>query len=184
MKFNLGCGPDIREGYVNVDYRALHPNVIQADLSLFPWPWPKGCATEILMLDFLEHFPYRMTEVILDQCHSLLSPGGTLTIQVPDGDHIGRAFLQIPPYLCNDCSAGINDGDFRCPSCGKSLEAIGEAAMRRMFGGQDYQGNFHHTLFTRKSLITKVEHHGFKHLRTDEARHQYINWNTKETFLR
>ena len=37
MKYNLGCGTDKKEGYVNVDkYEVFNPDKI-IDLEKFPW---------------------------------------------------------------------------------------------------------------------------------------------------
>ena len=86
MKLNLGCGDDIKEGYLNVDFRKTHPSVQVQDLSKFPWPWADGFADEILMLDFLEHFPYAQTERILFECFRILKDDGEVVIQVPDAE--------------------------------------------------------------------------------------------------
>ena len=39
MRLNLGCGRDVREGYVNVDSLRLSGVDVVTDLFKMPWPW-------------------------------------------------------------------------------------------------------------------------------------------------
>ena len=187
MKLNLGCGDDVREGYVNVDFRRTHPSVAQVDLSQFPWPFETGSADEILMLDFLEHFPYVQTKSILLECFRVLKDTGTVVIQVPDGEHLSKALAMDGNYLCNRCGESMQEPVQRvqhrkCPKCGQEAIAIAEAAMMRMYGGQDYLGNFHQTCFTQSSLRWKAESCGLDLVEYEETAHQYANWNFKARF--
>lgn len=181
MKLNLGCGRDIRRGYVNVDQRRLAGVDQVADLGNMPWPFDTESADEVLMLDFLEHFPYQKTSVILIECHRILRPGGQLLIQVPDADHLSLALTQVGEYLCNSCGQLLDSGyrEYRtsCQACGQSFDDITEAAMKRLYGGQDYPGNFHYTCFTKKMLVSKATKCGFVFLDFEERKHQYENWN-------
>jgi len=199
MRLNLGCGNDIREGYTNVDFRELPGVDVVADLSQFPWPFDDGSAEEILLLDFLEHFPYAMTQAILLECYRVLDANGKLVIQVPDGLHTTRALIQEGDYDCNRCGSRMyrperDDGDGsgyaasnypRCQKCGQSADEISEAANGRLYGGQDYPGNFHHTCFTKTRLRLKAKTAGFKDM-TDlsvaDTEHLWKNWTIKMTF--
>lgn len=185
MRLNLGCGDDIREGYTNVDFRKTHSIVEVVDLSKFPWPFRDGTADEILMLDFLEHFPYRDTRKILLECYRVLSLAGTVVIQVPDGRHLTHALGQVGEYLCNRCGYRIDDErslSGKCDQCGQTLAEISEAAMMRLYGGQDYPGNFHQTCFTEVSLVQKAGQTGLILVDFEEIDHQYKNWNFKARF--
>lgn len=187
MKLNLGCGDDIREGYVNVDFRKTHPSVMEVDLSKFPWSFADDSSSEIMMLDFLEHFPYRLTDQILLECYRILVPSGQLVVQVPDSRHLMHALTQSGTYLCNRCGTtmyGLESGEWvhHCPKCGQSDDDISEAAMKRLYGGQDYAGNFHHTCFTENSLDRKIYRCGFSVATPQERDHQYRNWNIKRTY--
>lgn len=186
-RLNLGCGDDIREGYVNVDFRQTHSSVKQVDLSVFPWPFADSSADEILMLDFLEHFPYSQTERIILECFRVLTTNGIVTVQVPDARHLMHALVQHGSYLCNRCGTtmyGLESGEYveKCPGCHQKDDDISEAAMRRLYGGQDYPGNFHHTCFTENSLDHKMYRNGFSVARAEERDHQFRNWNLKRTY--
>jgi hypothetical protein len=66
-KLNLGCGMDIRdpkEGWVNLDYIALDPSVMEWDLECGkPLPYPDRYFEVIMMVDVLEHMPHRTPAV-------------------------------------------------------------------------------------------------------------------------
>lgn len=188
MNLNLGCGTDIRPGFVNVDFRQL-PGVDKvADLSKLPWPWADGEVDHVMMLDFLEHFPYRQTERILEDCWRMLKVGGKIEIQVPDLEHCARAASLTGPFCCNRCGWEFPEGDLRadffiCKQCRQSWMDVAEAAIHRLYGGQDYEGNWHHTGFTKLYLDRLLQMKGFTNI-TEQTINQngetyYQNWNFK-----
>lgn len=182
MKLNLGCGNDIREGYVNVDFRETHPSVQVIDLSKFPWPFEDASADEILMLDFLEHFPYATTPFILLECYRVLKPNGSVVIQVPDATHLTRALADEGYYLCNQCGSDMKGQLAQCGTCGQFKTEIAYAAMRRLYGGQDYVGNFHQTCFTQGLLMQETAKAGLGEGVVEEPDYQWQNWNLKMRF--
>lgn len=184
LKLNLGCGNDVKKGYLNVDYFVENSLIQKTDLSLFPWPWEDGTVDEILMLDFLEHFPYGDTNAILSEASRILKIGGCAIIQVPDFEHCAYAMLDIGHFLCNVCGNSgrdyvIKDGDKACAECSTPFTQISEAAMNRLFGGQDREGNFHYAAFTANTLAKKLAAHGFGEFELLEKHHQWKNWNFK-----
>jgi hypothetical protein len=184
----------VREGHVNVDFRQTHPNVIIADLSRFPWPFADACASQVLMLDFLEHFPWAQTAQILLECYRVLEPSGVVVVQVPDALHTTRALTQRGHYRCNRCGAGFHDGEVTgtrpgCPGCGQTRDEVSEVAMRRFYGGQDYPGNWHQTCFTEQMLRSKAKAAGLEQIErgTHDAKagddeHYWANWTLHMTF--
>ncbi len=189
-RINLGCGNDVREGYINVDwFGGDHPSIVRFDLSHFPWPFEDGSADQILILDFLEHFPYSQTRRILLECHRILHNDGEVVIQVPDAELLGRVISGMGTFPCNRCGQqfiGINNdsGDWveHCSKCGQRESDIVTAAVHRMFGGQDFPGNFHQTCFTKDSLSSEAFSCGLYWNRYEEKSHQYANWNFKSVF--
>lgn len=183
MKLNLGAGADLKTGYVNVDFRDL-PGVLKVDLSKLPWPWKDGEVEDILMLDFLEHFPYRKTVPILQEVWRVLKPGGRVEIQVPDLEHCAKAASMLGPFLCNRCgwqypAVDLRGNFMRCEQCKQSWADCAQAAIHRLYGGQDYEGNFHFTAFTNIQLNYLLQAHGFDKVENLEIEHQYKNWNFK-----
>lgn len=200
MRLNLGCGDDVRDGYVNVDFRKTRSSVFPVDLSVFPWPFADDSAEEILMLDFLEHFPYAQTKQILLECHRVLRdvrpiqgtlvPAGTgVVIQVPNAEILGTVISGHGRFQCNRCGGWMKgfkeeDWDQTCPMCNQPDDAVIDAAMRRMFGGQDFPGNFHHTCFTPNSLTRIARSCGLYWSCDREHAHQAANWNFKSVFFK
>lgn len=184
MRLNVGCGNDVRQGCVNVDFRQTHPAVMKVDLSVLPWPFADESADEILMLDFLEHFPYRKTATILSECRRILKVGGELVVQVPDFQQLARAVSWSGRFWCNSCGADVNTlSDRKCKGCGRRRE-IQDAAVSRLYGGQDYEGNFHQTTFTEERLIDLTFDAGFELMTFEERTHQALNWNFRARFRR
>lgn len=183
-KLNLGCGQDVRAGYVNIDVRRLPGVDIVHDLVSFPWPFLDESVAEILMLDFFEHIPYGKNGSVIDESWRVLRPGGTLTIQVPDFSHSAAVIESRFPFVCNKCENEIGSfglsGD--CPNCSHPGKEMRQVAMQRLYGGQDYEGNWHFFSFTRESLREKLLRHGFEHVDDLEKDHQYRQWSLKSQF--
>ena len=113
MKLNLGCDPDIRPDYINVDgsYNLLlkpSAEIVIHDLNQFPWPFPDNCADEILMWHVLEHLPD--TFKVVTEVKRILKKGGKFWGQVPYGpSHDGRTHWQHCRFFVArsfECMAG------------------------------------------------------------------------------
>ena len=86
MKLSLGCGHKPQgAGWLNHDQKLRAGVQLGFDLSEFPWPVANlhGKITHILAEDVLEHIPAHLTLKAMDECWALLSPTGTMEIQVP-----------------------------------------------------------------------------------------------------
>jgi len=81
LKLNLGCGKDIRPGWVNID-KVEHSGVMAHDLK-DPLPFPDDTVDYILANDVLEHI--LDFERVVKDCHRVLRPGGVLEVCVPYG---------------------------------------------------------------------------------------------------
>lgn len=184
MRLNLGCGPDIKDGYTNVDFRDI-PGVLKVDLSKIPWPFQDCSCEEVLMLDFVEHFPYRKTESILNEAWRILKPEHPVVVQVPDFQTCADAMLYNEGMLCNRCgyqfswTGPIGSAGSKCKQCGQTLSEIATAAMNRLYGGQDYEGNWHYAAFTKTSMQELLYKCGFRNFEFLEEEHQRKNWNFK-----
>ena len=134
-KLNLGCGKDIKSGYINIDFRKGDGVDLVHDL-MKPLPFDDESCTDIMAHDILEHFGFRDTERILADWIRTLGTGGCLDLVVPNFEaHLQyyKADKQDPRYV-----NGYDD----------SFEFF----RANVFGGQDYEGNFHKTFFTPRTV--------------------------------
>lgn len=79
-RLNVGCGSDIRNGWVNLDVAKLDGVDVVHDIEKLPLPFPDYSFDEILCKDVLEHVDYVK---VLRDLHRILKAGGRLTIRVP-----------------------------------------------------------------------------------------------------
>lgn len=81
MKLNIGCGHDLKDGWVNHDVAELPGVDVTHDLTEFPWPWQDGEFEEIYMKDVLEHLPDTIKS--LEELHRITEVGAKIYIAVP-----------------------------------------------------------------------------------------------------
>jgi predicted SAM-dependent methyltransferase len=81
-KLNVGCGPNVKDGWVNID---LDPaSNLQLDIRR-PLPFPDRSCDFIYGEHVFEHLSYPGdAEQFLRECHRVLKSGGILSIGVPD----------------------------------------------------------------------------------------------------
>lgn len=79
-RLNIGCGKDIKEGWLNLDSAKLPGVDIVHDIQKLPLPFKDEEFDEILCQDVLEHIEYIP---VLKDIHRILKQTGKLTIRVP-----------------------------------------------------------------------------------------------------
>jgi SAM-dependent methyltransferase len=80
-KLHLGCGHDIKAGWVNHDLSPLPGVDIVHDLNRFPWPFQDAEFSEVWMKDVLEHLPD--TIAVMEELYRITAPGAKVYIAVP-----------------------------------------------------------------------------------------------------
>lgn len=96
MRLNLGCGADLRSGYVNIDRmpqgQMPKDTYRQGDIKSLDWLVEDGAVEEIIAIDSLEYLPTAVVKEALTNWAQKLSPGGTLKLLVPDCYAIAKSF--------------------------------------------------------------------------------------------
>ncbi|KKN98928.1 hypothetical protein LCGC14_0141730 [marine sediment metagenome] len=107
MKINLGCGSDVRSGFVNIDrlpQGKMSQDVYrQGDIRSLDWLAEDGTVDEIIAIDCLEYLPSNEVQPAIANWAQKLVPGGILKILVPDCFVVSQAFylgqLDLPEFL-------------------------------------------------------------------------------------
>lgn len=83
LKLDLGCGQNVREGFLGVDIAKVDGVKYVTDLFKHPWPFKDASVEEIHASHFFEHIPQMERPKFMDECHRILIPGGKMTVIVP-----------------------------------------------------------------------------------------------------
>ncbi len=81
MKLNLGCGTDIKQGYVNLDIIGREGVDVVHDLNRFPYPFSNDQFDEIYASHVIEHVDDVLR--VLEELYRILKNDGYLRIKVP-----------------------------------------------------------------------------------------------------
>ena len=134
LRLNLGCGHVPLDGYLNVDRRALPGVDIVAEVDQLPFG--AGEVQEIFSAHLLEHFPQeQLRRQLLPYYFGLTRSGGQFHAVVPDAEAMIREYT---------------NGEY-------PYDAMREV----LYGGQDYDGDFHFNMFTPASLSELLTEAGF-----------------------
>lgn len=137
IKVHLGAGTVNIQGWVNVDARDMdhvHLCIDNFDLNEFS----DGSISEIYMCHVLEHLSFQEAKDFLDHFMRKLATGGVIRISVPDFNSLVEMYIQSK----------------------KDLSRIKKALM----GGQDYEYNYHKSVYDEKLLTDLLEECGYTHV--------------------
>lgn len=144
---NLGAGEKpLGGGAINIDIRELPGIDLVTDASKIPLP--DNHADKILALDLIEHFPRAKTVEVLKEWFRLLKPGSST--------YPGGLLIVKTPNLQTICERFVR-GEIEAWECS-----------RLIYGGQEYEGNFHHAGFDPSLFKRLAEQAGFKVVRLVE----------------
>jgi len=132
LLLNLGCGKDIRDGFVNIDIYSDDLRVVYGDCRKLSFP--NESVDFILASDILEHFSHHEVPYILQEWARLLKPNAEIIIRCPS------LSLQVKAY-----SNGTWDADI---------------ASYMIFGGQTNQGDYHCIGFDEASIRQHLQNVG------------------------
>ncbi len=81
MKLNIGCGKDVKQGYVNVDYVKTPGVDLVLDIEKTPYPFKDNTFEEVVAFNILEHV--RELVPVMEEIHRISRNGGVIKIKVP-----------------------------------------------------------------------------------------------------
>lgn len=93
-KLNVGCGNNLKDGWVNIDLQESADLAIDVNYGL---PFDDDSCELIYSEHFLEHLEYPDESVpFLRACNRVLRPGGLIHIGVPDSRYVVESCLKDP----------------------------------------------------------------------------------------
>ncbi len=153
MKLNLGCGADLRPGWLNVDCRRLHPEgpeFVCCDIQALDGRLDDGTADRILVRDVLDCLPWREVDAVLTVLGRKLRPTGVLVVRVADGEQIARVL-----------AAG---------------NLAHHESQRLLFGNQGYPEETRRSLWSQAELVRRLEMIGLTVERLEQRRLRLMVW--------
>jgi len=82
-KLQIGCGGQLRDGWLNGNYESWRKGTIFLDASK-PFPVDGGQFDFVFSEHMIEHIPHDQGMRMLRECYRILKPGGVIRISTPD----------------------------------------------------------------------------------------------------
>jgi len=99
LKLHLGCGPELKPGWINVDLYGNAPAdsaegiFVKYDLRSGVLPLADGCCDFIYSSHFFEHLEYPQGLALMRDCYRVLRKGGTFRAALPNFRGMFREYL-------------------------------------------------------------------------------------------
>ncbi|HEY3104426.1 MAG TPA: methyltransferase domain-containing protein [Pyrinomonadaceae bacterium] len=105
LKLNLGCGGDIRPGWVNLDLNLEAPpqshDFFNYDLR-YGIPLADGCCALAYSSHFFEHLTNQQGQALMRECLRVLEDGGVMRMALPNYRGFFKAYLAADwDYISN-----------------------------------------------------------------------------------
>jgi len=99
LRVHLGCGNDLKQGWINVD---CYPPTAESDEEILVFdvrralPFADQSVATIYSEHFFEHLPFEVVRrTILPECFRVLEAGGSIRVGVPDGEYFVRGYTDL-----------------------------------------------------------------------------------------
>lgn len=96
MKVHLGCGTNIKPGYINCD--VMPGSGVDKVFAVHRLPFETDSANEIIAEHLIEHLTFYEFNQMCAECFRVLAPGGKLVLECPDLLEICREFLEASDF--------------------------------------------------------------------------------------
>lgn len=130
---NIGCGSKPYSNCINIDIRREVRLEVQADLLHLPFR--DNIFDKIIANDIVEHFTANQVKILFAECRRVLKMYRPILIKTP---YLEAIFENYKRRIFSD-----------------------REITRRLFGSQDYPGNFHFQIYNPGILIELMKECGF-----------------------
>lgn len=165
LRLHIGCGPNILEGWVNIDSVARGPGV-RTDIDLTHLPWQDASVEAVLAEHVFEHFGFAEEALIWPEIARVLRPGGMLTLEVPDFEWVCASFLNAEDEFRDFYRVGHPD---HYAGHGRALDQRWGILQTMFFGNQNGAGQFHRSAYTEGKLQRLAAMTGFAAIEIDRV---------------
>ena len=148
-KLNLGCGPNLLEGWVNADLYPANQDVFRMDATR-PFPFADGSFDRIFTEHMIEHVKPAEGAFMLAECYRILAPGGRIRVSTP-----GLEFLYGLMYQPTRLSDMYVEWACRVFSLGEPICA--ETVINNFVRAWGHQ-----YIYSRDRLCWALSHAGFR----------------------
>lgn len=111
MKLNIGCGRNVKEGFINCD---IYEREVKLD-KIFDvtksFPFESDSCDYIYAEQFIEHLEWLDGLKFLRNCYTVLKSGGILRLVFPDYKMIFEKYLEGDISYFKVFFEGLNEGD-------------------------------------------------------------------------
>ena len=170
LRLNLGCGRDIKPGWVNVD--VYGDADVKHDLGVMPWPFDDNSTCDVMLHNVMEHLPD--TCAVMRELYRICVNDAVIRIAVPhplnddfvsDPTHVSRItgrtmqafskkFCDLVKYDANNPLAYLNDVDFEITSHTYVME---KEWMKRKESGELNEQQLLHAIRTFNNVVKQIE---------------------------
>ncbi len=177
IKLHIGCGLDLKEGYINIDVESKE-SIIQRykesenvvfknyqekgieifNYDIFNLPYDDNTIDEILCNAFLEHISFAEERKYFFEVKRILKPGGILKFGVPDFEWIVKKWLSAKDEWKDFYYT--DRGEHYFGQNNRNLDTRWGYMTTAIFGNQNGIGQYHKNAYTRqkiKALLTKID---------------------------
>jgi predicted SAM-dependent methyltransferase len=146
LKVHIGTGEINLQGWINIDARNFsHVHIVSDDMKLAEFS--DNSIDEIYLCHILEHISFEEANKFVSTVGNKLKKGGVLRIAVPSFDSIVKIYKS-------------NNNNF-------------DTVKFALMGGQDYEYNFHKSMYNFDFLSKILKNNNFNNI---------IEWSTVEDF--
>jgi predicted SAM-dependent methyltransferase len=171
LRIHLGCGDDIKEGWVNLDLRLDGPGpALQDDLeTLFinydirlGLPIAENSCDIVYSCHFFEHLNYKEGVQLMRDCHRVLRPGGVFRFCLPN---FKRAF---EAYVKNDHKYFDSLLEMQWPGQLRDIRNVlpevehGTESIVDYINYVVYQSGEHKCVYDEEKVMLLLRHIGFR----------------------
>lgn len=168
-RIHMGCGDEVRRGWLNIDYSPQRAGGFDSARSFLNYdlrrglpPLEPGSVDLMFSSHFFEHLRHSEAVALLKSCRTALAVGGTIRFELPNFERNFRAYAQSDAAFLDRAVNTYHSLDNK-PMWARSYADL----MSRAVYEEDYS---HKYIWDAENMTKMLEVLGFKDVRRDAYR--------------